>query len=98
VTTITIIGDRGPESFSPNPASAAEGMLLVWRNTDGLVHRIVLNDGSLDTGNVAPGASSAPMRLEADGANYHCTIHPTMVGSITSSSGTPPPCQGVYCA
>lgn len=96
-TTIAILGERGAQSFSPNPARAAEGVQLVWRNNDALVHRIVFNDGSLDTGRIAPGGSSVPMRLAADGANYHCTIHPSMVGSISSSSGSPPPCEGVYC-
>lgn len=95
--TIDILGDRGPQSFSPNPASIAQGDTFVWRNTDGVVHHIVFNDGSLDSGNIAPGASSAPLRLGADGANYHCTIHPTMVGSIRRSSGEPPPCTGPYC-
>jgi hypothetical protein len=71
--------------------------MFQWRNTDGVVHHIVLNDGSLDSGNIAPGASSAPLRLGVDGANYHCTIHPTMVGSINAASGEPPPCTGEYC-
>jgi len=41
-------------------------------------------------------ASSPALRLATDGANYHCTIHPTMVGSINASSGEPPPCTD-YC-
>ena len=36
---------------------------------------------SIDTGNLDPGAFSAPMFLEATGS-YHCTIHPVMVGTI----------------
>jgi len=96
-STISILGERGAQSFSPNPASIGQGNTFVWRNTDNVVHHIVLNDGSLDSGDIAPGASSAALRLNVDGANYHCTIHPTMVGSINRSSGDPPPCTGPYC-
>ncbi len=96
-TTITIMGVRGAQSFSPNPVSVSQGTMVAWRNTDNSTHHIVLNDGSLDTGDIAPGATSAVMRLSVNGANYHCTIHPTMVGSINTSTGTPPPCIGAYC-
>ena len=96
-TTISIMGESGAQSFSPNPASVAQGTLVVWRNMDNKVHHIVLNDGSLDAGDIGPGASSRALRLDANGANYHCTIHPGMVGSINRSSGTPPPCDGPYC-
>ena len=96
-TTINILGESGAQSFSPNPGSAAQGAMVVWRNMDNKVHHIVLNDGSLDTGDIAPGASSAALRMAANGANYHCTIHPAMVGSINRSSGTPPQCDGPYC-
>lgn len=94
---INIVGDRRAQSFSPNPAAVSQGEMVSWRNTDNVIHHIVLNDGSLDTGEIAPGASSSALRLTTNGANYHCTIHPTMVGSINSSSGEPPPCQGAYC-
>jgi plastocyanin len=95
--SISIVGERGAQSFTPNPATVRQGDMLVWRNTDGVVHRIMLNDGSLDTGNISPGASSAELRLPTDGARYHCTIHPSMVGSINASGGEPPACTGPYC-
>ena len=95
--TIDIVGDRGAQSFTPNPADVAQGARFSWRNTDTLVHRIVLNDGSLDTGDIAPGASSPALRLGTDGANYHCAIHPGMIGSVNRSGGAPPPCDGPYC-
>ena len=95
--TVTIVGNNGSQSFTPNPGDASQGATIVWKNNDNTTHHIVLNDGSLDTGDIGPGASSSAMRIGTDGANYHCTIHPSMVGSIKASSGAPPPCQGVYC-
>ncbi len=96
--TISIAGDRGSQSFSPNPGAFGDDQMIAWRNADGVVHRIVLNDGSADTGNIAPGATSIAVRIPANGTNYHCTIHPGMVGSIKASGGEPPPpCSGQYC-
>jgi plastocyanin len=96
-TQIAIVGDRGNQSFNPNPASVAQGAMMTFKNNDGIVHRIVANDGSFDTGNIAGGATSGGVTLQTNGTNYHCSIHPGMIGSINASGGTPPPCTGQYC-
>jgi plastocyanin len=95
-SAIRIVGENGARSFDPNPATASS-QGVAWRNDDNVVHRIVANDGSFDTGNIAPGATTAFQRLATDGTNYHCSLHPTMIGAINSSGGTPPPCTGLYC-
>ena len=82
VVTIDIVRDNGAQSFSPNPATLPAGQTVVWHNVDGITHRVVLNSGSLDTGDLAPGASSRPMSINTGGGPYHCTIHPSMVGTI----------------
>lgn len=95
--TIIVTGQNGSQSFSPNPASAG-GQMAVFRNNDSIVHRVVLNDGTIDTGDIAPGATSREVQMPRDGTNYHCAIHPTMVGSVNAQSGQPaPPCMGAYC-
>ena len=96
VVTITITRQNGAQSFSPNPASAG-GQMVVFRNTDSIVHRVQLNDGSIDTGNLAPGATSQPVLMPTSGTNYHCTVHPDMIGAVNGGSGVPPPCEGTYC-
>ena len=89
--TINVVRENGNQSFSPNPATVPTGQTVVWHNIDTTTHRVVLNDGKLDTGNLAPGAFSQPMTLGAPGP-YHCSIHPDMVGSVmvTASAGTQP--------
>jgi len=96
-TTVAIVGDRGAQSFNPNPATVVQGRTVAWQNSDSVTHRIVSNDGLLDTGNIAPGAASGATPLTTDGTNYHCSIHPGMVGAINGAGGTPPPCTGIYC-
>ena len=94
--TITISRQNGAQSFSPNPASAG-GQTVVFRNADSLVHRVRLNDGSIDTGDIAPGATSAAVQMPANGTNYHCSVHPDMIGAVSGTAGGPPPCEGPYC-
>ena len=81
--TINVVRENGSQSFSPNPATVPAGQTVVWHNIDTTTHRVVLNDGKLDTGNLAPGAFSQPMTLGAPGP-YHCSIHPNMVGSLVN--------------
>jgi plastocyanin len=88
------MGQRNDQSFNPNPAAIVQGGLVAWRNGDSTVHHIVMNDGSFDSGDIGPGATSKEMRLTSSGGQYHCTLHPTtMFGSInmatTNDPGTP---------
>ena len=97
VVTINVVAINGAQSFSPNPATLPAGQMIVWHNVDTTTHRVVLNDQSVDTGNLAPGASSQQMVLETAGGQYHCAIHPVMVGSINQDTPSPAPCVGAYC-
>jgi plastocyanin len=94
--TITITSQNGSQSFSPNPASAG-GQLVVFRNADTIPHRVQLNDGSIDTGTIAPGATSSAVMMPTAGTHYHCTLHPAMTGAVSGMAGDPPPCVGIYC-
>jgi plastocyanin len=80
---ITIRGESGGMSFSPNPAAVKVGQTVSWHNADSITHTATQNAGAFDTGSVPPGATSAPVRLMNAGAfDYHCSIHPSMVGTV----------------
>jgi plastocyanin len=89
--TITITGVKGSLSFSPNPAMCAVGQTVVWKNADSVAHRIVIDDLGVNTGTIAPGATSPPMSLGDVSKNYHCSIHPDMVGALNNASPPMPP-------
>src|ERR1700692_5139314 len=65
--TVNIVGINGALSFSPNPATLPYGQMIVWHNVDNITHHVVFNDGSVDTGNLGPGASSQPQAIAAAG-------------------------------
>ena len=66
--TVNIAGDLGSQSFNPNPAAAGSALTVSWRNADGVVHRIVANDNSFDTGNIGPNGTSTTVTVPAGGA------------------------------
>jgi plastocyanin len=90
VVTINVVRENGAQSFSPNPATLPAGQMVVWHNIDSVTHRVVLNNGSLDTGDLASGASSQPMSINTGSGPYHCSIHPSMVGTIVAAASTTP--------
>jgi plastocyanin len=74
---------NGAQSFSPNPSSIVAGQTVAFFNGDSIVHAIVANSGAFSTGNIGPGATSAPITMTATGNfGYHCSIHPEMVGTL----------------
>jgi plastocyanin len=97
--TITITGQGGKLAFNPNPATIAPGQMVVFKNNDIVAHHVMLDDGTAQTPDIAPGATSAPVAMANGGSNtYHCTIHPGMVGGFNGAVAEPPPnCQQAYC-
>lgn len=94
-TTIAIVGSSGNQAYTPNPAQVPQGGQVMFKNQDTRTHHIVMDDGSADFGTMAPGDSSGAKALS--GGNYHCTIHPSMVGSINGTAAPTPNCPGGYC-
>jgi plastocyanin len=81
--TITIAGENGNMSFSPNPASLKVGQKVAWHNADSITHTASASSGAFDTGTIGPGTTSAAITLTAAGNwDYHCKIHPSMVGTV----------------
>lgn len=94
VVTITITGVKGALSFSPNPAVCATGQTVVWKNADSITHRVVIDDLGVNTGDLAPGATSQPMALGNVSKAYHCSLHPQMVGALNDATT---PSEGPAC-
>jgi plastocyanin len=81
---ITIQSQNGNMSFSPASASVKIGQTVAWKNADTITHTATQDNGSFDTGAVAPGTTSAPIQFSSAGSlPYHCSIHPSMVATLT---------------
>jgi plastocyanin len=81
--TITMVADRGNQSYSPNPTTMRVGQTVAWKNGDSTAHTATQDASRFDSGTISAGATSAPLTMSAAGTfTYHCTIHPGMVGSL----------------
>jgi plastocyanin len=82
--TITIVGMNGSQSYSPAAATVKAGQTVSWRNADSVTHTATADRGGFDTGAIGPGGVSAPITMSSTGSfGYHCSIHPSMTGSLT---------------
>ncbi|HYR69129.1 MAG TPA: hypothetical protein VER77_04555 [Candidatus Dormibacteraeota bacterium] len=83
--TITITGQNGASSYSPSPANVTVGQTVAWKNSGGMTHTATQTGvvGGFNTGNIANGATSAPITINTAGdLNYECNIHPSMTGIL----------------
>jgi plastocyanin len=84
---VSIVSSSGAGAFSPNPfvISLATQTSVKWGNATGVTHHL-LADGAtpeFNSGNIGSGGSFTHTFTTAGSYPYHCTIHPTMVGTIT---------------
>jgi hypothetical protein len=80
---VNIVASFGSGAFAPNPLQAAAGDTIVWTNNDVIRHEIVLDDGT-PVGSLAAGQSTNPITVTLPTIGYHCTLHPSMVGQVTT--------------
>jgi plastocyanin len=85
----------GGNAFAPNPftESFATKASVKWVNRDqsnngyggttGVTHHLVSNTGVFDSGAIGAGGSYTFTFASAGSYPYHCSIHPTMTGTIT---------------
>jgi plastocyanin len=72
-------------AFNPATASVPTGSKVTWTNNDTTAHTVTFDDGSADSGNVAPAATFDHTFTTAGTFAYHCTIHSQMKGTVTVS-------------
>jgi plastocyanin len=72
------------EDFSLTSVTAKPGEDVHLDNTGEKPHTVTADDGSFDTGSTAPGAEGEFTAPSEPGTYaYHCSIHPTMTGTLT---------------
>jgi plastocyanin len=70
-------------SFQPAAINIAANDTVTWTNTGTTSHTVTSDTGLFDSGAIAPGASFSLMFIDGGTYGYHCSIHPTMTGTIT---------------
>lgn len=69
-------------AFVPQTLTIPVNSTVKWRNLDGIAHTVTSDNASWDSGNI-PAGSTFKFTFTTTGTfPYHCTIHPSMTGTI----------------
>ncbi len=81
------------KGFAFSPASYPEevGGTVSWVNDDSVAHTVTADDGSFDSGPLAPGQTFTHTFATAGTVAYHCKIHGGMNATIVVGGGSPTP-------
>jgi len=88
---ITIVPGAGVppnKGFTPDNITVLIGVnnTVIWTNNDSSIHTVTANDGSFDSGYLNTGASYTYTFTQPGVYEYHCQVHPWMIGSVTVKS------------
>jgi uncharacterized membrane protein/plastocyanin len=72
--------------FNPPERPVRAGTVVEWKNEDIFSHTVTADDGSFDSGLIAPGQSWKMRVTDAGTFRYHCRPHPNMTASLVVSS------------
>jgi plastocyanin len=72
-------------AFSPQSITVAKGTNVTWTNNDTVTHTVTGDTGADpgSSGNIAVGGTYAYVFNTPGTYTYHCSIHPSMTGTIT---------------
>ena len=69
-------------AFSASALAVSSGTTVKWTNNDATTHTVTADDGSFDSGNIAPGGTFSHTFSVAGTIKYHCSIHTNMKASV----------------
>lgn len=69
--------------FEPARLNINPGDTVEWQNQDIFTHTVAANDGSFDSGPIAPGNSWQTTITKTGTVGYHCDPHPNMTAELT---------------
>ena len=69
-------------SFQPDVLKVKVGAKVTWTNDDTVAHTVTADTNSFASGNLQPGGSFSFTFTRPGTYAYHCSIHPSMHGSV----------------
>lgn len=69
-------------AYGPDPVRIQDGGKVTWLNRDSAPHTATADDGSFDTGTIEEGKLKSETFKQPGTFEYHCTIHPSMHGTV----------------
>jgi plastocyanin len=69
-------------TFDPATVTIKTGESVTWTNEDSVTHTVVGDNGEFQSGDLADGATFSFTFDTAGTYTYHCSIHPSMKGTV----------------
>jgi plastocyanin len=69
-------------AFDPATVTIKAGESVTWTNQDSMNHTVVADQGEFKSGELANGATFSFTFDKAGSYAYHCSIHPSMTGTV----------------
>lgn len=70
-------------AFTPTSITVSAGTTITWTNKDAVAHTVTSNTGVFSSGSIATSGTYSYLFSTAGTYPYHCTIHPSMTGTVT---------------
>jgi plastocyanin len=70
----------------PSGITVKAGGAITWSNGDSAPHTVTFDDGSCESGQIAPGSSVTVTYSKAGSYPFHCSVHPNMKSTLTVTS------------
>jgi plastocyanin len=70
-------------AFSPADITVSSGTTVTWTNRDSVAHTVVADDNSWGSTSLTAGAEYSFTFTQPGVYAYHCSVHPSMKGTIT---------------
>lgn len=69
--------------FTPDNLAVKVGATVTWRNVQGTPHTVTGDSDEFDSAELPQDAEFSQTFATTGTFRYHCSIHPTMAGSVT---------------
>lgn len=70
-------------AFNPTTITVAAGTTITWTNKDAIAHTVTSKTKLFDSGSIGSNGTFSYTFATAGTFSYYCTIHPSMVASVT---------------
>ena len=95
IKNVSIVSDAAgleDKAYQPNPVKINVGETIIWTNNDLTIHTVTEGNPStnvptngFDSGLLSPDETFKHVFDKAGTIQYHCILHPTMIGSVIIS-------------
>jgi plastocyanin len=69
-------------AFDPGTVTITAGETVTWTNEDSTNHTVTADEGQFESGDLGSGETFSLTFNEAGSYAYHCSIHPSMKGTV----------------